>query len=123
MSEDDRIIAVDEWNGKYVINEAYRPIAVALVDKFQELRHIPVKSILFIDNTKGIGKSQDRVKNAQIGKIPDKWQEIIYQISKRTFIYFMEFFKKNTMDMSPEQIVALIYHEQDISNLLETSDS
>lgn len=111
MGDSSRIVVVDEWNGKYVINEAYRPIAEALVGKFQQLRHIPVKSILFLDNTKGTGKSQDKVKNAQIGKIPDKWQEIIYQVSGRTFQYFMEFFKKNTMDMGPEQIVAIIYHE------------
>lgn len=109
--DNSRIVVVDEWNGKYVINEAYRPIAEALTNKFRELRHIPVKSILFVDNEDGSGKSMDRIKNAQIGKVPDKWQEIIYQVSGRTFQYFMEFFKKNIRNMSREQIIALVYHE------------
>lgn len=111
MPNMERIVVVDEWSGKFNINEAYRLIAQALVEKFRELRHIPVKSILFLDNTEDSGKSRDRVKNAQIGKVPEKWQELIYQMTGRAFLYFMEFFKKNTEHMSREQIVALVYHE------------
>ncbi|CCO08252.1 putative metallopeptidase [Desulforamulus hydrothermalis] len=110
-SDNSRIVVVDEWNGKYVINDAYRPIAEALVCKFEELKHVPVKAILFIDNTEGTGKSMNKIKYAQIGKVPEKWQEIIYQVTGRTFQYFMEIFKRNIREMSREQIIALVYHE------------
>jgi len=95
----------------YVINEVYRPIAEALVDKYQELRHVIVNDILFVDNTESKGKHKNKLKNAQIGKIPEKYQDIIYQLTGRVFTYIMEFFKRNIEAMSREQIIALIYHE------------
>lgn len=107
----NNLIKVDEWNGQYVINEAYRPIAGALIKKYPEIGHIPLLSILFIDNTTGTGTSRNKRKNAQIGKIPTKWQEIIKQLTGHTFIYYMEFFRLNISEMSQEQIIALIYHE------------
>jgi len=106
-----RIIVIDDWYGKYVINESYRPIAEALVKKYEELRHIQVKSVLFIDNTKGTGKTLNRRKYAQIGKIPERWQDLVYQMTGRVFMYFVEMFKRNIEHMSREQVVALIYHE------------
>lgn len=106
-----RLVVVDTWSGKYMINDAYRPIAAALVKKYPEISHIKTNEILFIDNVSGTGSTLDKKKRAQIGKIPSKWQEIIQQMTGRSFHYFMELFKMNVYEMSQEQIIALIYHE------------
>lgn len=111
MTEARRLVVVDEWSGKYLVNEFYRPIAEALVKKFDEIKHVPVEYILFIDNTDSKGMNRNKIKYAQIGKLPEKWLEVIYQLTGRSFGYFMEVFKRNIQDLSREQIVALIYHE------------
>lgn len=111
VQDTPRLVVVPEWTGKFVINEAYRPIAEALVKKYRELRHIAVGSILFIDNTEGTGKSRDKKKYAQTGKVPEKWHQVIAQLTGRKFEYYIEFFKRNTAEMSREQLIALVYHE------------
>ena len=78
--------------------------------KFQELKHIPIGSILFIDLTEAKGVTNNKIKNAQIGKVY-KWHEIIYQLTGKRFQYYMEFFQRNISHMSSEQIILLIYHE------------
>ena len=108
---DQRLVVIDEWGGKFVINEFYRPLATALCQKFPELQHIPAQSILFVDNTESKAKNKNKYKNAQIAKMPEKWQQIIYQMSGKTFDFIMEFFKLNIFEMSREQIIALVYHE------------
>ena len=105
------IVAVDEFNGKYKINENYRPIAEALTTKYKELECVPVKNILFIENTEDKRKKNNSIVYAQIGKMPPKFEEIIYQITGKHFDYMLEVFKENTIPMSREQIVALMYHE------------
>jgi hypothetical protein len=107
----DRLVVIKEWSGKYAINEAYRPIAEGLVKKYPELRHIAPAAIIFIDNTEGSGKSRDKYKSAQTGKLPEKWSDVIHQLTGRRFDYYIEFFKRNIEQMSREQIVALVYHE------------
>lgn len=111
MEDNKNIIAVDEFNGKYKINENYRPIAQALVEKFKELEYVPVKNILFIENLEDKRKKNNAIVYAQISKVPGKWEEIIYQVTEKHFDYMMEIFKENTTEMSREQIIALIYHE------------
>jgi predicted metallopeptidase len=105
------IITVNEFNGKYKINENYRPIAEALVKKFEELKHVPVKNILFIENMEDKRKKNNAIVYAQISKVPGKWEEIIFQVAGKHFDYMLEVLKENTIHMSREQIVALIYHE------------
>lgn len=107
----DHLVVVKEWSGKYAINEAYRPIAEALVKKFPELKYVPVKAILFVDNTETKAKHKDKLKYAQIMKVPDKWVQVIYQLTGRAFTYVVEVFKQNTEEMAREQIIALIYHK------------
>ena len=107
----NKLPAVENYRGKFVINEAYRPIAKALCKKFPELKHIPVDSIIFIDQTETRAKKAGNIINAQIGKIQDKWHEVIYQLTGRRFLYFVEFFKLNMGHMSKEQIILLVYHE------------
>jgi hypothetical protein len=62
------ILAVPDWEGTYVVNEDYRPIAEALVKKYEEIAHVPVDAILFIENTKSKAMSRGRTKFAQIGR-------------------------------------------------------
>ncbi|WP_425057637.1 hypothetical protein SCACP_21550 [Sporomusa carbonis] len=104
-------LTINEFNGKYRINDFYRPIAEKLVHKFPELKHITVASILFLDNTEGSGKSKDKIRCAQIGTIQEKWSDIIYQFTGKRFDYFIEFFRQNTERLTKEQLITVVYHE------------
>ncbi len=105
------IIAVKEFDGKFRINESYRPIAAALIEKYPELNHIAVESILFVEDTESAKKNKGQTVFAQIGTIPEKWSDIVYQTSGQPFDYLLEIFKINMAMMSREQIIALVYHE------------
>jgi len=122
MEDQEGIIAVDEFNGKYKINEDYRPMAEALKTKFKELEYVPVKNILFIENTEDRRKKNNLIVYAQISKMPPKFEEIIYQVTKKRFEYMLEIFKENTILMSRSQIVALIYHELKHIQLVQSKD-
>jgi len=105
------IITVNDFNGKFVISEAYRPIAQALVNKYSELEHINVDNILFIENTETRKKKNNSLVFAQISLMQEKWKDIIYQITEQNYTHILEIFKLNVLMMSREQIIALIYHE------------
>ena len=109
--ENTKLIQVKEFTGKYFINEAYRPVATALVKKYKEISHVVVNNILFIEDTEGTKKKQGRTIFAQIGLIPEKWDDVIYQLTGKRFGYMMEIYKINIAMMSREQVYALIYHE------------
>ena len=111
MKNQESIITVNEFTGKFLINESYRPIAQTLVKKYEELKHIAVDSILFVEDTESVKKAKGQIIFAQISTIPEKWSDIVYQTSGQPFDYLLEIFKINTAMMSREQIVALIYHE------------
>jgi len=104
------LVVVNEWNGKFLINEAYRPIAQALCLKFSNLYAMP-ENIVFIDDTQSSGLSQGRRIFAKTGKVPPLWSEAIEQMTSKNFTHFIIFYKNNTDMMSREQIVALVYHE------------
>jgi predicted metallopeptidase len=122
MEAQKGIIAVDEFNGKYKINEDYRPMTEALKTKFKELEYVPVKNILFIENTEDKRKKGNKTIYAQISKMPPKFEEIIYQVTGKYFEYMLEIFKENTILMSREQIIALIYHELKHIQLVQKKD-
>lgn len=105
------IITVNEFNGKFRINESYRSIAAALIKKYPELKHIAVESILFVEDTESAKKNKGQTVFAQISAIPEKWSDIVYQATGQPFDYLLEVFKINIAMMSREQIIALIYHE------------
>lgn len=111
MENTNKLIQVEEFDGKYFINEAYRPIALALVRKYKELNHIIVGEILFVEDTESTKKKNGQIVFAQIGLIPEKWDDIVYQLTGKRFGYLMEIYKINIAMMSREQIFALIYHE------------
>lgn len=111
MSQTRNLVVVDEWNGKYLINEYYRPIAEKLVEKFRELQYAPVNNILFVENTEDKRKVGHKLVFAQISKISVRWQEIIAQMTGKQFAFMIELFKENMYGMSREQVVAVIYHE------------
>lgn len=101
----------DDFAGQYKINVDYRPIAEALKEKYKELEYVPVSSIIFIDNVETKKKSKNSIVFAQVGKVPSKWADIIYQLTGTYYSFFIEVFKENTAEMSREQIIALLYHE------------
>lgn len=103
--------AADPWDGKFCINEAYRPIAEALVAKYPEINHVSVNNMIFIENAETAPKRKGRYILAQIGTVPGKWSEIIEQLTGARVWYYMEIFKKHVKGLSREQIVALVYHE------------
>jgi uncharacterized protein YqiB (DUF1249 family) len=105
------LVVVDEYGGEYSINEAYRPIAEHLKEKFEELEHVPVDSILFIDRQETKQKRANKTVCAQVSKVPTRFQAIIYQLTGYTFTFMIEVFKANTAYMTRPQIVALLYHE------------
>jgi len=110
--ENQNIVTVEEFNGKFKINDFYRPIAAALQEKFKkELQWVPVKNILFIENQEDEKKKNNKIVCAQISKVPEKWADIVYQITGKHYEYMMEIFRENIGHMNREQIVALIYHE------------
>jgi len=111
MEEQKNIIVIKEFNGKYKINQNYLTIAEALREKFKELQFVPVNSILFIENLEDKKKNKNKIVFAQISKVPEKWEDIIYQTTGKKFMYMLEIFKENTSEMSREQMIALIYHE------------
>jgi predicted metallopeptidase len=111
MGVSESMIKVRFFDGKYFINESYRPIAKALIEKYEELRHIAVNEILFVDDNESPKRKGGSIVFAQMGLVPDKWTDVIYQITGRRFAYMLEVFKVNTALMSREQIIALIYHE------------
>lgn len=111
MANSKNLIQVESFTGKYFINEAYRPVAEALVKKYKEIGHVVINNILFVEDTEGKKKKAGKTVYAQIGLIPDKWDDIIYQLTGKRFGYMMEIYKINICMMSREQIFALIYHE------------
>lgn len=112
MSEARRLVILDEWSGKFMINnEIYTPLAHKLAQKTQDLKHVPIPSILFIENLDGNGKDRNKVKYAQISKLPEKWQDILKQTTGQNFCYLVEIFKKNIENMTWAQVVLVIYRE------------
>jgi hypothetical protein len=105
------LVIVDGYRGEYLINEAYRPIAEQLKEKFEELQYVPVDNILFIDRQEKKQKHANKIVCAQVSKIPTRFQEIIYQLTGNSFTFIIEVFKANTAYMTRAQIVALLYHE------------
>jgi hypothetical protein len=84
MGEVRKLVVVDEYNGEYFINEAYRPIAEQLKEKFfDELKWVPVNNMLFVDRQETKQKHANKVVCAQVSKVPVRFQEIIYQLSGR----------------------------------------
>lgn len=92
----------------WIKNMWYRPIAAKLAEKFEELKHIPVNKILFIEDMEWEKPDSLKPKRhwmARIKKVPKELYAmtgIEYILETRN--YFIE-------QMSREQIIALIYHE------------
>lgn len=105
------LVVIKEFNGKFRINDFYRDPAEKLVNKFDLLQHIPVESILFVENLNGKGKTKNKVKLAEVRKIPERWYDLIYQMTGRKFEYMIEFYRENLERKTPEQILIALYHE------------
>lgn len=102
---------VDPIEGDYEICASrIKPMAEALIRKYDELRHIEVDRILFLLNRRSAG-SKKRVTLAKTAKVPPKWQEILYQLGAMDFAYIMEFYEKTTSVLDENQMIALVYRE------------
>jgi hypothetical protein len=106
-----KLVVVDEANGKFIVNEGWRPIAKGLIEKYTELKHIAPDSLVFIDNISDTGKSRNIFRFANTNKVPPKWSDVLHQLSGKRFDYYIEFFKTNTDQLADEQIVALVYRQ------------
>ncbi len=94
------------------VNDFYRPIAEALIERYENLKHIPVETFLFVDNMGDNGKKANKKLAAKVYKIPQRYQDFIQQLTNKIPPqYVMEFFKCNIEEMSREQIVMVVYHE------------
>lgn len=93
-----------------ICNNRMRPIAKALVNKYEELYHIDPDKILFVVNHKSAGSRKQMVL-AKTGRIPPKWSELLYQLGSCSYFYMIEFFAKTTAAMDENQMVALVYRE------------
>lgn len=111
MAKASHLVVVEEFGGKFLVNDHYRPIAEALIAKYSELGHLSANSFIFIDNISDTGKSRNKMRPANTNKIPPKWSDAIYQLTDKRFDYYIEFYKKNVEQMSTEQIVALVYQQ------------
>jgi len=105
-------LSVKEWSGKWLINDAYRPIATQLCTKFDnEIGHINTRTVLFLDDRESKAITKGRKTFAATGKVPAMWNETIEQLTGWNFSHFIVFYKKNMELMSREQVCALVYHE------------
>lgn len=87
-----------------------RPIAEALIKKYDELSHIDPDKILFIVNHKSAGSKKQMVL-AKTSRVAPKWTELLYQLGSVSYFYMMEFYAKTTAAMDESQMVALVYRE------------
>lgn len=94
-----------------ICNSRIRPIAEALIKKYEELRHIDPDKILFIVNHKSGAGSKRRVTLAHTSRISAKWTELLYQLGAVSYFYIVEFYAKTTATMDESQMVALVYRE------------
>lgn len=99
------------YEGEYLIKEEYRPIAKKLKQKFQELKHVPVEQIIFIERQEKSETHANKTVYAKIMKIPNRYKDLLQQLTKKDFTFIMEIFRKNTTHLTREQLITLIYHE------------
>ncbi|MDR1439967.1 MAG: hypothetical protein LBJ10_08150 [Clostridiales bacterium] len=105
-----RLDAAD-YRGECKINEAWRPMALALAARHGALAGVPVGQILFVDRQEAKPTKNCKAVLAKAGRIPSRFAEIIFQLTGRSFRFTIEFFKANARHLSREQNVMLLYHE------------
>lgn len=93
-----------------IVNSRIKPIAEALIKKYEELRHIDPDKILFIANHKSAG-SKNSIVLAKTSKVPEKWRDILYQLGAVGYFYVIEFYGKTTSVLDEHQMTALVYKE------------
>lgn len=93
-----------------IVNNRMRPIAEALIKKYDELHHIDPDKILFIVNHKSAGSSK-KIVLAKTCTVPPKWTELLYQLGSCSYFYMIEFYAKTTAAMDESQMIAVVYRE------------
>ncbi len=87
-----------------------RPIADALIKKYEELWHIDAAKILFVVNHKSAG-SKKRIALARTARVPEKWRDVLFQLGACSYFYVVEFFGKTTACLDENQMTAVVYSE------------
>ena len=90
-----------------ICNSRIRPIAEALVEKYEELEHVDPSKILFVLNHKSGGGGA----LAATSKVPFKWTELLFQLGACSYFYMVEFYSKKTSLLDDNQMTALLYRE------------
>ena len=93
-----------------ICNSRIRPIADALIKKYEELRHLDVEKILFIVNHKTGGKKKNIVL-ARTSRLPEKWRDVLFQLGACSYFHVIEFYGKTTENLDENQMTALVYRE------------
>lgn len=91
-----------------VSNNRLKPVAEALINKYEELSHIDPNQILFVVNFVGRDK---KLRLARTTRLTAKWTELLNQLGSVTNLYIMEIYAKTTTAMDESQIIALVYRE------------
>ena len=90
-----------------ICNSRIRPIAEALVKKYEELKHVDPSKILFVVNHKSGGSGA----SAATSKVPFKRTELLFQLGACSYFYMVEFYSKKTSLLDDNQMTALLYRE------------
>lgn len=93
-----------------IVNNRMRPIAEALIKKYDELHHIDPDKILFVVNHKSAG-GRKKIVLARTSLVPSKWTELLYQLGSCSYFYMIEFYAKTTAAMDESQMIAVVYRE------------
>jgi hypothetical protein len=88
------------------LNEGIRPLAKSIIAKFQELNHVQLDEILFV-NSDAEGGS---VKYVEVKKIPPIVAQTFEKKFNRWYQYIVVVYQTNCAEFSREQRVLSIYH-------------
>lgn len=100
------ISRVPDHVGKNTLAEPYRRIASALVRR-HGLEADPDEILFLIDSE----SPSLRPSGSTIMRVPQMWEEVIYQLTGIRLKYVIKFFAANLDTLSPAQAAALLYHE------------
>lgn len=96
----------------FIIREEWRPVAGALCRKYKTLEWAGrlLNRIVFLEN--GIATPHEKAvsRYTNVGKVPAKMSEIIYQATGYLWEYTVEIYRKNCPELTPAKLVALLYH-------------
>jgi predicted metallopeptidase len=89
-----------------VLAEPYRKIAEQLIERHG--LEADADEILFLADIAG---TRPRPSGSTSLRIPEMWQDVLFQLTHHTFLYAIKFFQSNLDRLSTPQAAALLFHE------------